>query len=129
MSTIAMVLRYELFFFLITLVVIVGYRMITKQINVEGLLLDKTSGRTFSPGRLQMLIVSMSVAIYYLMLIMDIKDTTRLPDMPNEFILALGGSHGIYLMGKLYGRFATTLGLASPNVKKRAKPKERETNK
>lgn len=129
MTTLATVLRYELLFLLLALIVIVAYRMITQQINVTGLLMDKTSGRTFSPGRLQLLITTIGIALYYIMMVMDTNDTTRLPDMPNEFILALGGSHGIYLTGKLYGRFATSLGLASPKAWERFKPKERETNK
>jgi len=129
MNTLATVLRYEMLFLLFGFAAVVGYRMITQQINVTGLLMDKTSGRAISPARVQMLMTSIGLAGYYLMLVFDTKDTSRLPDMPNEYVVAFGASHAIFLAGKLYGRFATTLGLASPKVQERATPKEGETNK
>ena len=122
METLSMVLRYEMLFLLIGLMVIVAYRLLTQKINVKGLLMDKTGGRAFSPGRLQMLIVTISIAAYYVLMVIEAKDAGKFPDMPNEFLLALGGSHTIYLGGKLYGRFASALGLASPLMKERSKP-------
>ena len=129
MNTLATVLRWELIFVLIALAAIVAYRMITQQINVTGLLMDKTGGRIISPARVQMLMVSVSLAAYYLMLVLETKDKGRLPDLPNEYVAAFGASHGVYLLGKLYGRFAVPLGLASPKVGERFQPKEPETNK
>jgi hypothetical protein len=128
MNAIATVLRWELLFVLIALVAIVAYRMITQQINVTGLLMDKTGGRVISPARIQMLIATIGMAAYYLMMVFESKDKGRLPELPNEYLAAFGTSHGIYLLGKLYGRFATTLGIASPKARERAKPIERETN-
>lgn len=128
MNTLATVLRYELLFLLFVLAALVGYRMLTQQINVTGLLMDKTSGRAISPGRVQLLMSTIGLAAYYLFLVVDTKDTSRLPDLPNELVVAFGASHSVYLLGKLYGRFATTFGLASPKVRERAKPKEGETN-
>jgi hypothetical protein len=129
MGTLATILRYELFFLLIALAVIVGYRLITQQINVKGLVMDKMRGRGVSPGRLQMLIVTMSIAIYYIMMVIEAKDTSRLPDMPNEYLVALGGSHSIYLLGKLYDLFAGKLQLAFPRRGGRAKFKRTRINK
>lgn len=129
MNTLATVLRYEVLVLLTALAAIVAYRMITQQINVAGLLMDKTSGRAISPGRVQMLMVTLGIAGYYLMMVADTKDKGQLPELPNEYIVALGASHSVYLLGKLYGRFATTFGLASPKVRERAKPKEREIKK
>src|SRR5829696_6331226 len=129
MNTLATVLRYEAIFLLGGLALIVGYGLLTHQINVTGLLMDKTSGRAISPGRVQMLLVTMSIAAYYFMSVIDAEDTSRLPDLPNAFVMAFGASQGVYLLGKLYGRFATTMGLASPNVQARAKPKRSEINK
>ena len=123
MNTLATVLRYELFFVLLALAAIVGYRMITQQINVTGLLMDKTSGRVISPARVQMLIVSISLAAYYLTMVFETADKGRLPELPNEYLAAFGASHGVYLLEKLFGRFATTLGLASPKVRERTQPK------
>ena len=129
MNTLATVLKYELLVLLTALAALLAYRMITQQINVTGLLMDKTSGRAISPGRIQMLIVTLGIAGYYLMLVVDSKNKGQLPELPNEYIVALGGSHSMFLLGKLWGRFATTLGIASPKVRERAKPKERKIKK
>ena len=129
MNTLATVLKYELLVLLTALAALLAYRMITQQINVTGLLMDKTSGRAISPARIQMLIVTLGIAGYYLMMVVDAKNKGQLPELPNEYIVALGGSHSIFLLGKLWGRFATTLGIASPKVRERAKPKERKIKK
>ena len=128
MNTLATVLRWELMLVLIVLAAIVAYRMITQQINVTGLFMDKTGGRVISPGRVQMLMASIGMAAYYLMLVFESKGKGRLPELPNEYLAAFGASHGIYLLGKLYGRFAVPLGLASPQARERFQPKEPETN-
>lgn len=125
METLETVLRYELLLLLLVLIALLVYKIMVQEINTNGLLLDKTSGRAFSPGRLQMLVVTLTIALYYMLLVFDAKDTARLPDMPTEFLLALGGSHAIYLSGKLYGLLAARLGFASPLMKERAKPPER----
>ena len=122
MTTLSTVLRYELLGLLIALIAIITYRLLTNQINTKGLLVDKTSGRNFSPGRLQMLVVTIAIAFYYLMKVMEGRGTGTLPDMPNEFLMALGGSHAIYLSGKLYGTLAAKLGFASPGLIKRLEP-------
>lgn len=129
MTTLATVLRYELIIFLAALALLLGHRMLTQQINMKGLLMDKTGGRAISPGRVQMLLVTMGIAAYYFTLVVETKDKSRLPDLPNELVVMFGASHGTYLLGKLYGRFATTLGLASPKIADRFKPKEGKTSK
>lgn len=123
MDALATTLRYEMLFLLTALIVVISYRLLTQQINTKGLLLDKTSGRAFSPGRLQMLVVTLGIALYYVLMVLDTKDTGKLPDMPNEFLVALGGSHVFYLGGKLYGTLASKLGFASPKLKERFQPK------
>lgn len=125
METLGTVLRYEMMLLLLVLIAVITYKLMVQQININGLLLDKTGGRGFSPGRLQMLAVTLTIALYYLLMVFDSQDTERLPDLPNEFLIALGGSHTIYLGGKLYGMLAARLGFASPRMKMRAKPKER----
>ena len=122
MDTLSTVLRYELLFLLTALIVVITYRLLTRKINIEGLLLDKTSGRAFSAGRLQMLVVTLGIAVYYLMTVMETNNAGKLPDLPNEMLIALGGSHAIYLSGKTYGMLASKLGFASPRMRKRAKP-------
>lgn len=125
METLGIILRYELLILLLVLIAIIAYKLLVQQINTNGLMLDKTSGRAFSPGRLQMLVITLMIAVYYIFLVMDTEDTGRLPDLPNEFLIALGGSHAVYLSGKLYGMLAARLGFASPRLMDRAKLKER----
>jgi hypothetical protein len=61
---------------------------------------SKPSGYSafFSPGRTQMLIVTILTASYYLLQV--IHDPTKFPDVPAAWIAALGGSQAIYLGGK-----------------------------
>lgn len=121
MDTLSTVLRYEMFFVLTAFLVLIVYWILTNKINIKGLLLDKTSGRAFSPGRLQLLVVTLSIALYYLLMVFQSKKTGQLPNMPNKFMLALGGSHAFYLSGKLYGLLASKLGFASPLSRERAR--------
>jgi len=121
MDTLATALRYEMLVLLIILIGIIGYGLLVQQINTNGLLLDKTGGRKISPARLQMLIMTVGIAIYYVLMVIENKEMGRLPDLPNEFLLALGGSHSIYLGGKLHGMLVSKLKIAFPQSGK-AKP-------
>ena len=122
MDALAAALRYEMLLLLVILIGIIGYKLLVQEINVSGLLLDKTNRRVVSAGRLQLLIVTLSIAIYYLFMVMDTKDSEKLPDMPNEFIVALAGSHSIFLAGKFYDMVLSKLGLASTRLLKMVKP-------
>lgn len=112
MTALLTVQRYAMFFLLTLLVVIVGYRLLTGQINTKGLLQDKQdkSGGKFSPGRLQMLIATLVVAIYF---VTQVLETQKLPELPREFLLALAGSHLLYLGGKTYTVLTRKLELAA----------------
>lgn len=129
MNVLSEALRYEMLFLLAGLIAIVAYRLLTNEINTRGLLRDKTGGRAFSPGRLQMLIVTLVVAIYYLLIVFDSKGKGSLPDMPNEFLIMLGGSHVFYLGGKLYGLLASRLGFASPRAAARPRQENQRRTK
>lgn len=122
MDTLATALRYEMLVLLTILIGIIGYRLLVQQINTEGLLMDKTGGRKFSPARLQMLIVTMGIALYYILMVIETKETGKLPDMPNEFLVALGGSHAVYLGGKLHGMLASKFKIALPRLREKANP-------
>lgn len=125
MQTLGIVLRYELLILLLVLIAIIAYRLMVRQINTDGLLLDKTGSQTVSPARVQMLVVTVMIAIYYMFLVMKTEDTGRLPNLPNELMIALGGSHLIYLGGKLYDTLAARFGFVSPRLMNLAKLKER----
>lgn len=116
MHTLATALRYEMLFLLTALIVVISYRLLTRQINTTGLLADKMSGRSFSSSRLQMLIVTLGIAIYYVTMVFKMKETGKLPDLPNELLMALGGSHLFYLGGKTYGLVASKIELAATRI-------------
>lgn len=74
--------------------------MLTGAINMRGLLDDKVS-RGLSPGRVQLLISTVMGAGYYLLLAIERAPSGKLPDIPEEALLLVGGSHLVYLGGKV----------------------------
>lgn len=90
--------------FLGALLVIITFKLLAGQINVRGLLSDKETG-TFSPGRLQLLMATLSGAAFYFFKIIDAEDITTLPPVPAELLLIVGGSNAVYLGGKIYSKF------------------------
>jgi hypothetical protein len=125
MQTLGVILRYELLILLLVLIAIIAYKLLVRQINIDGLLIDKANGQAISPSRVQMLVVTLVIGVYYMFQVMKTKDPGRFPDLPNEFMIALGGSHAIYLSGKLYDMLAARFGFVSPRLMNRAKLKER----
>ena len=125
MQTLGVILRYELLILLLVLIAIIAYKLLVRQINVDGLLLDKANGQAISPSRVQMLVVTVMIGVYYMFQVMKSEVPGRFPDLPNEFMIALGGSHAIYLSGKLYDMLAARFGFVSPRLLNRAKLKER----
>jgi hypothetical protein len=119
MGILSTVLRYEMFFVLTALAATVGYRLLTRQININGLLSDKMSDRPgpgrFSTARLQMLIVTFLIAIYF---ILEVISTEKMPQLPKEFLMALGGSHSVYLSSKLFGLIGSKLENAATRILK-----------
>jgi len=84
---------------------VVVWKVATGEISLDYLLYgdartDQGAERAtfFSPGRAQMLMVTVTVAGYYLLEV--IQDPTHFPDVPNELLAALGTSHALYLGGK-----------------------------
>jgi len=125
MHTLSVILRYELLILLLVLVAIIAYKLLVRQINIDGLLIDKANGQAISPSRVQMLIVTVMIGIYYMFQVMKTEVPGRFPDLPNELMIALAGSHAIYLSGKLYDMLAARFGFVSPRLMNRAKLKER----
>jgi hypothetical protein len=79
---------------------IVLWKILTSKIDLEGLLSgDDASGNTsFSPGRAQLLILTMLVALQYVMQV--IHNPAAFPQIPGSWVAALGGSQVVYLGGK-----------------------------
>jgi hypothetical protein len=86
-------------------IAVVMWKLATGEIPLDDLLygdarMHQGTGRAtfFSPGRAQMLMVTVTVAGYYLLQV--IQDPTHFPAVPNELLAALGASHAVYLGGK-----------------------------
>ena len=102
------VLRYEVLLFLGALALIIFYQLLTGKINMRRLLFAKgrsaagpsTRRRTsgLSPSRIQLLIVSIGVAIY--LLAEALRDPSRLPEIPTGLLLLMAGSEFLYLTRK-----------------------------
>lgn len=84
---------------------VIMWELMTGDISMDWLLYGDAPTRRgagyttfFSPGRVQMLMVTVSSAVYLLLQV--IQDPTKFPDVPNTLLAILGGSHAIYLGGK-----------------------------
>lgn len=118
METLALTLRIELWIFLAGGAAIVVYQLATGTINTKGMLWDKSSDPGFSPARLQLMLVTFMVACYYgALVLIDAGESKAFPTIPNEMILALGGSNMVYLGSKAIGLLRETLGLTNRNQK------------
>jgi len=107
--------RHEIEFLLGTLAAIVAYQILTGKINTRGLLNDEHG--VFSPGRLQLLLVTLAGASYVFSQVLE-SITLGAPGFPTldpKWLLALFGSHAIYLGGKSYSVIQT---IASQSAKK-----------
>jgi hypothetical protein len=96
--------RYELIVLVAAMVLSVTHRLLVGSINTKGLLQDKNDSGGISPARVQLLMLTGSVALYYLLLVLQTLETRnqpfKLPELPNELLLVLGGSHTFYLGAK-----------------------------
>jgi len=92
----AQILGWELRAFLITLAAIIAYRLLTGKINTQGLLLSKDPGSDgVSPGRVQLLLVTIGAALSYLSEVSK-ATSNALPDVSKTWLYAMGGSSTIY---------------------------------
>lgn len=100
------VITWEVQLFLLAMLVIVATGLLTGQINTKGLLRKKEGDRSFSPERVVVLLASMATAFQYLSQV--VKDSSHLPDVAQNWLLLLGGSHALYLARKTYLRRSPT---------------------
>jgi hypothetical protein len=79
---------------------VILWRLFTGEISLDYLLYGDRRDRTtfFSPGRTQLLVVTILTAGNYLLQV--IHDPTTFPKIPVAWVAVLGGSHAIYLGGK-----------------------------
>ena len=58
---------------------------------------------TLSPGRIQLLVLTVMTAMQYLL--STIHDPSQMPTIPLGLVMALGGSHVVYLGSKAWTTF------------------------
>jgi hypothetical protein len=69
--------------------------------RLAGLL--RSDDGTLSPGRIQMLMLTVFTAFQYLLGVMH--DPSHMPALPRDLVLALGGSQSVYLGAKAWTIF------------------------
>lgn len=93
-------ISFEIWLFLVCLSSIVFYLILTMRINPKKLLFDKNQTGTYSWERVQLLVITLMGVLYYLIEVRD--NPGKVPQIPEELILILGGSNALYLGRKLY---------------------------
>ena len=93
------ILDFEGRWFLLLLSVILIYRMLTRRINLRGLFLRKDGSKSVSPERVQLLLATMVISANYLSLVAHASGN-RMPDVSPQWLYLMGGSSGIYVVGK-----------------------------
>lgn len=99
MNSLIQVARWDGFILLAGIFGLVFWKILTGSISLSGLF--QTNDEQFSPGRVQMLIFTLIVAVRYLVQV--IQNPTAFPEIPADWIAVLGGSHALYLGGKARG--------------------------
>jgi hypothetical protein len=114
MPSLATLAYWEAVVLLVGLAGIVLWQIMTGQISLAYLLeadVRKSDGSGFttepSPGRVQTLIITIYVALYYLLQV--INNPKKFPTLPTELVGALGVSQGAYLVGKAQSMFLGSL--------------------
>src|SRR5580692_3863410 len=107
MPYLAKAARLETIILLSGLMIVVACKVIAGDINLSGLLTvskdPKQPGApsAFSPARAQMLMATLLGAMYYIIQVINNPSVNRLPDAPSTLVGIIGGSHAIYLGGKV----------------------------
>jgi hypothetical protein len=107
MTYLAKAARLETIILLAGLMIIIACKVIAGDIDRSGLLtVSKDPRRTdapseFSPARAQMLMATLLGAMYYLIQVINSPSSDSLPDVPSALVGIIGGSHAIYLAGKV----------------------------
>ncbi len=100
----------EVFFiaWMVVLFSVVMIKLLRGNINTFGLLCTSNgSSSDIDPERLVLVISTVIAAIYYIMLTMETTcfpgvPGCGLPDIPDELLMILGGSHSAFLTGKIF---------------------------
>ena len=91
--------------------VIAAWKLLTGAISLDGLLdsFDDRRRRQSSPGRLQLLLFTLFVAVQYLAAVWKNPGASSLPAVPQAMLAALAGSQAVYLSGKALSTYLPLL--------------------
>jgi hypothetical protein len=93
--------------FLVSLFAIIAIGLLTGDINTRGVLRTKSpfGDDTISPARVQLLLFTLATAGTYLTRALEARGTGKMPDVPESWLVTLGGSHLFYLGSKAHAFF------------------------
>lgn len=94
------ILEIEGWGFLLLLAAIIAFRLLTRKINLHGLLHRKNGSGSVSPERVQLLIATIAFAARYLTQVVQSADQHSLPNVDPQWLYTIGGSSSIYVLGK-----------------------------
>lgn len=103
MTSLVSFARWELIILVVSFAGLTFWKL-WQSASFAGLL--RSADGTLSPGRIQLLVLTIMTAMQYLLAV--INDPTQLPTIPPELVLALGGSQVIYLGSKAWTKFNKT---------------------
>ena len=108
MGLLARFVCYEVWCLIGAFFLVVGYQILTGKIKTDGLLFTKDSEGGVSPARIQLLVLTLAAAFYYLGTVGhslgDNRCPARLPEMPQQLLLVLGGSNLFHVAKKAYSQ-------------------------
>lgn len=96
----AKILEIEVWGFLGLLGAIVAYQLLTRKINLRGLLLRKNGSDSPSPERVQLLLATLAMSGKYLSEVFQSQGGDKLPNIDSQWLYTLGGSSAVYVLGK-----------------------------
>jgi len=99
--SLAELMYWEVLAFLMALFGVVCVQVLSGQINTRGLFTGHKGDGTeyFSPERVQLLLFTLGAAFQFLSSVL--QDPTKFPIVSDTWMVVLGGSHLLYLGGKL----------------------------
>jgi hypothetical protein len=100
LETVATLLVWETSLLLGGFALIIFYQILSGRINTSGLLQEKNGKGELSWGRVQLLLFTFVFAFIYLFQVLD--HPLQFPEVPQEWLLLLGGSNLLYLGEKTY---------------------------
>lgn len=116
MNALVTFVRIEIWFLLLSFMLVVAYQILIGKINIRGLLFEKNSIGSFSTVRVQLLLFTLIGAVYYILQVSD--NPKEFPKDTQELLLILGGSNMVYLGGKSYSLLLRRAGKPSNHIQK-----------